>query len=345
MLHSNLGENLGGKGMKRNKNWAWQQDSFINGCNSVTLKSWQVLPDFLIKHAYAYPKYIFRGHSRASFALESPLARAIKHVPNPDKSKYLQNFKLAVRGRLNVIHNRLISDKELWVLGHNHGLKTPLLAWTQAAYIAAFFAFYNKRKLLLEPEATPKDLKNAKDYNDEPRTIYILNRYLVEEKRKKYRLEFVRKAYPKVYEKLKQLAGNVVSFKDPFYLDNYIDRILAQGTNVTYSTKLLSACESATVNRDYFMAEIIQPTMIENARLISQACLFTMYPLGITLEEWVQEQYAGVEDEILIKVDIPDDQRVQCLRTLHQMNITNLTLFPDIDGSARYCNDLLSGLY
>ncbi len=331
--------------MKRNKNWVWEHNSFINGCNVVELSSWRCLHDFLLRNGYAYPHYIFRGHSRSSFTLESPLARAISHVPNPDKGKYLENFKLAIRGRLTARQNRDFTDKELWVLGHNHGLKTPLLAWTQAAYIAAFFAFYKDRRIVLDTNSTARELKQVKSYNDEPRAIYILNRSLIDEKRKKFRLEFVKKAYPKVFEKLKQLAGNIVSFKDPHYLDKYIDRILKHGSNVAYSTKLISACETATINRDYFMAEIMQPTLLDNARIISQACLFTMYPLDMTLEEWVQEHFAGSEDEILIKVNIPNDERTQCLKTLHQMNITNLTLFPDLDGSARYCNDLLKGLY
>jgi hypothetical protein len=330
--------------MKRGRNWSWEQESFVNGYNEIELKSWEYLYEFLSRHDYVYPKYIFRGHSRKSFSLNPPLARAIDPLNKNEKFKYLDNFKLAVRGRLERNYKQL-SDKELWVLGHTHGLQTPLLAWTQSAYIAAFFAFYNPRRLNVKAEITPKEFREQKNLLNEPRSIFILNRSLIEEKRKQFRLDFVKSTYPKVFEKLKEMSGNLIAFNDPNFLDQYIDRITKKGSSMTLSTELLNACETATRNRDQFMVEIIQHTLMDNPGLISQACLFTHGPMDMPLEQWVQENFSDCRDEVLIKINIPNEQRNQCLKILNQMNINNLTLFPDLNGSAIYCNDLLRGLY
>ncbi|MCW5590327.1 MAG: FRG domain-containing protein [Legionellales bacterium] len=331
--------------MKKSKNWLWEHEKFTNGYNCVELKSWGILHDFLIRHDYTYPNFIFRGHSRESFTLVSPLQRDLAELVRLDKYHYLENFKLAIRGRMKADINRYFSEKELWVIGHNHGLKTPLLAWTQAPFIATFFAFYNERKLTLSAEAKPRDLKLAKDLIQEHRTIYILNRRHIDELRKEYRLDILAELYPKAIDYLKQIAGNVVSFNDRVFLDQYIDQILNSGNKSNFPADFVSACRTATYNRDREMIDIFEPTMLDNPRLISQACLFTLHPMDTTLESWVQDYFEDCEDEVLIKVNMPNNQRELCLQTLHQMNINNLSLFPDLDGAARYCNDLLKGLY
>jgi len=43
---------------------------------------------------------------------------------------------------------------------------------------------------------------------------------------------------------------------------------------------------------------------------------------------------------ILRKFEMPNKERVECLRFLDQMNINRAALFPDLDGVAKYINDL-----
>ena len=43
---------------------------------------------------------------------------------------------------------------------------------------------------------------------------------------------------------------------------------------------------------------------------------------------------------ILEKITIPNKDRINCLKHLNKMNINRMSLFPDIDGSARYINNL-----
>lgn len=86
---------------------------------------------------------------------------------------------------------------------------------------------------------------------------------------------------------------------------------------------------------------IIRPMTDENARLTSQRGLFTRLPDGITLEYWVKSNF-GIESEpILIEFRIPNIEPDNCLRNLNRMNINRLSLFPDIDGAAAYCNTKL----
>jgi hypothetical protein len=88
--------------------------------------------------------------------------------------------------------------------------------------------------------------------------------------------------------------------------------------------------------------EFIRPMQDDNSRLVSQAGLFTKVPAGLTIEEWLEE-YADDEpgSASLIKIVIPDDGRRECLRSLNRMNINHLSLFPDLYGAAKHCNNAL----
>lgn len=85
--------------------------------------------------------------------------------------------------------------------------------------------------------------------------------------------------------------------------------------------------------------EFIRPRSDENQRLVSQGGLFTRSPVGMTLEEWVQKNFAGESDGYtLMKLLVPNKEREEGLRMLNRMNINHLTLFPDLYGASKYCN-------
>jgi hypothetical protein len=86
----------------------------------------------------------------------------------------------------------------------------------------------------------------------------------------------------------------------------------------------------------------VRPQQDENARLVSQAGLFTRVPLGQTVEDWVRKNFAGVDDAVtLAKIIIPDTEREECIRTLNRMNINHSSLFPDLYGAGKHCNNAL----
>lgn len=84
--------------------------------------------------------------------------------------------------------------------------------------------------------------------------------------------------------------------------------------------------------------EFIRPTSGFNKRLVHQGGLFTRIPLFVDIQAWVEEHFENVDAAILIKVHIPSGNRLECLRALNRMNINHVSLFPDIDGSSRFCN-------
>ncbi|HZP34357.1 MAG TPA: FRG domain-containing protein [Candidatus Acidoferrales bacterium] len=86
------------------------------------------------------------------------------------------------------------------------------------------------------------------------------------------------------------------------------------------------------------IVEFIDPMSDENQRLVSQGGLFTRAPIGWSIERWVSERFENSPDPVLLRIEIPSSDRLACLRTLSRMNISHLSLFPDLTGSSRATN-------
>lgn len=90
------------------------------------------------------------------------------------------------------------------------------------------------------------------------------------------------------------------------------------------------------------LLETVRPMQDENVRLVSQAGLFTQLPPGITVDGWIRRNFAGDDGFTrLVKIEIPDTGREDCLLTLNRMNINHLSLFPDPYGAGKHCNTAL----
>lgn len=114
----------------------------------------------------------------------------------------------------------------------------------------------------------------------------------------------------------------------------------------------------------------VEPRSNDNARLVSQAGLFTLTPSGTenfesyiinALQENSAIDFDGFEDlptpengfefpandiarklaPYICKIHIPNERRLECLAMLRKMNIHHGSLFPDPFGAAQYCNDWL----
>jgi FRG domain len=86
------------------------------------------------------------------------------------------------------------------------------------------------------------------------------------------------------------------------------------------------------------VVEFIDPMSDENPRLVSQGGLFTRAPIGTPIEQWVSAAFEGTSAAILLRIEIPDSDRLACLRGLNRMNINHLSLFPDLTGASRSTN-------
>jgi len=92
--------------------------------------------------------------------------------------------------------------------------------------------------------------------------------------------------------------------------------------------------------KDYFI-EFPPIEAHENARFLAQAGEVTKALNGRDIKERVQKCYHETNHRdriILVEIVIPDVDREECLRDLNYMNINHASLFPDIYGSAIFCN-------
>jgi hypothetical protein len=90
---------------------------------------------------------------------------------------------------------------------------------------------------------------------------------------------------------------------------------------------------------------VYSPSGPVSQRLLAQSSVFLMMPERTDLEAFVREHSheLPIADEgpaILRKIRMPNQGRRECLKMLNKMNVNRLTLFPDLDGAARYINGL-----
>lgn len=87
--------------------------------------------------------------------------------------------------------------------------------------------------------------------------------------------------------------------------------------------------------------EIISPQVDDNVRLVSQRGIFTKsLSSNLDIEAWVRKRFKAESSAIMIKIRVTENEDDRCafLRFLNLMNINYLTLFPDLDGAAKYSN-------
>lgn len=107
------------------------------------------------------------------------------------------------------------------------------------------------------------------------------------------------------------------------------------------NNEIISTHKKEEFNRPLIL-EFVRPHQDENARLVSQAGLFSRTPIGDTVETWIERNYIGESHKApLLKLVFPEKERTECLRTLNKMNINHLTLFPDTYGASQHCNKAL----
>jgi FRG domain-containing protein len=62
------------------------------------------------------------------------------------------------------------------------------------------------------------------------------------------------------------------------------------------------------------LLEFIDPMTDENQRLVSQGGLFTRTPIGVSVNEWIEKAFEGLSASVLLRIEIPDADRLKCLR-------------------------------
>jgi FRG domain len=86
--------------------------------------------------------------------------------------------------------------------------------------------------------------------------------------------------------------------------------------------------------------EISDGYLDSNQRMIAQRGVFVKCPTGMDIETYVKTRFEGVNKTVLMKILIPENgnDRKMFLKHLNKMNISHLTLFPDLEGASIYSN-------
>lgn len=274
-----------------------------------------------------FPGFLFRGQSQANDELKPSLHRNPEIYRKYKKLEafrellfaHLERFRFSLRGRLEVPLEYWKDDMEMWAIAQHYGMKTPLLDWTGSPWVALYFAFENQRelKVVVRSNDTEESLRGRFDEQltmfDAPRAVYFYNAGLMEQRRNA------------CYEK--HLAAEAAKL-DPSDRHDGNERVHAH--NVAES------------KARYLFPLVIAPKSGKNHRLVNQRGLFTYLMFRASIEGALSlctaTHHVKSTDPMLIKATLPNGRRTEILKHLYDMNISRLSLFPDVEGAAAYEN-------
>jgi hypothetical protein len=309
---------------------------FAPGFSETQVAHWEELHTLFAELA-ANATYIYRGQSSLAFSLRSSLGRSMLQTDddrgnNAIISRHLQNFRSAIRGRIDLPDRYFQSDEEVWAIGQHFGLATPLLDWTESSYVAAYFAFGHMQG------KAPDALEKA----DSCCSIFALHQDVVEEhfgKELERRLFMLGDRLVQDLEDVMRLVKPETSFSaNVDALLQIIDGLLP------VSPKVRAQCKHIVDDALEDSIRLLRPRSGENIRLINQKGLFTYTYYASSLEDWVKANFVEERRPVLLKINVPIRDYQHAFGDLYGMNINHATLFPDLSGAAVYCNSLLPKL-
>ena len=87
--------------------------------------------------------------------------------------------------------------------------------------------------------------------------------------------------------------------------------------------------------------DFLEPLHDDNKRITAQAGLFSKIPTGSDLESWLDQRGLG---HYLTKLHIENDYRLDAVNDLKLMNITGVSIYPDLHGASMTCNMFIETL-
>jgi len=247
---------------------------------------------------------IYRGQKNASWDLRPSIFR-IKPGMKVDYYSHLERFKKYMIGKIDDLQS--MSDYEIWALGQHHGLKTPFLDWSVSPAIALYFAFE----------------KNDGECG-KSRSLFKLNAARVNE------------IYcEKIFDLISAITGGSSDSKIwPKYLKG--KSIIEWYEKSKKSSKDIDGrVIDMFTNMDKEYARCYSPKDLCTNRIIAQRGLFTYSLNSLCLEDILASKY---ELGLYEKYEISSSLRIKILEFLDSININDLSLFPDIEGAAKYSN-------
>jgi hypothetical protein len=322
----------------------------------------EVLQDFfdILKENNNFQGFVFRGQQFKSHRLEPTILRSYKKNRRSvdEYQKHVEehyiNFISSLRGRFNEQFDAERDKYEIWALGQHFGLNTPLLDWTASPWVALYFALRENRFVRMYSEDSEETINKNIDRLSEERSVYFLNAK-----------EVVKGYYFQIrHYFLECHANNSISYPSKTsgeYDIRFLEFVESKSSDsarkiinvfdgygedvIGISDYTKKCCEYAVRKVSSYFPKVVSPKKGFNNRLVSQRGLFTYSPTPDSLEKELTTIWMNMEHKdnfLLLKLLIPDNLRDEILETLYEMNINDLSLFPDIHGACSYSNWKLS---
>ena len=133
---------------------AWIDNGLARGVQNIECPTWNAVLSFFSAANYDSHGLIWRGHSRADWALIPSLYRTkefasvlLNYGSDTNELQTLHDhcsiakqslrYALALRKETRML---IEDDEQMWAYAQHHGASTPLLDWTRAPLVAVFFA-------------------------------------------------------------------------------------------------------------------------------------------------------------------------------------------------------------
>ena len=333
--------------------WSAKRIEFTGGYTCIRL-NWEQFLAFVKENSNL--RAISSGGSREAHGRSLQLSCEIFESRHPgalpgstELNGQLRRFRLAIRGRINLTDRELASGFEVWAIGQHHGLATPLLDWTASPLVASFFAYSESRAVPfredLDETALKIQVENFEKDRDEGRSVFALDARRVNTVFYTRLQEELRKVNSRLPDKLTELSSSEDNDdpEDGFSLAEQIAEQLFPADLPTYAQ-----CREAVLATELEVPRVIAPLSGENRRLVNQRGLFTKLAKPLALDDWVKRFFSvttgvdsshGLSDEqILLKIDLPNGRRLEALKWLDAANINYLSLFPDLYGATQFSN-------
>lgn len=266
----------------------------------ITVKSWDELRSKLTKMGDEL--WYFRGHANSAWALQPKLERSI--LTYQEKALF-DEFKRTAHLYANDTNHKVETRVEWLSLMQHHGAPTRLLDWTRSPYVAAFFA-----------------VNDLKVDDDATAAVWAVNiSEIFKEMRKKNEKDI---RYKPLFDRnyLQQQTLPDTDFGGIFLSEWYEEE----------DFKFPSAVLPIAPYYAHPRLTIQQGVYLAQTRL-SKDNEVTMVPFEIALQDTMEGEFDG---RWIRKFYLPSKLRPQMLRELNAMNINDATLFPGLDGFARY---------